>query len=156
VSKKPDGPAKGAPHATDRWGSPLEASALDRDGVIARLGTPADLSIEKTGTWAADPYNKKSEQSALAKRRSLDDMRRLSEAIKAGAQWTPQNESSAFFDRLAALRADLECTCKRVEALYGEALHSTCEQSAQGMAEQLRNAVDQIENALDELMPPEE
>lgn len=156
MSKNSNSPAKRAGDPTGQWRSVAEASELDRETVLAKLGTPAELSVERTGTWAADPYNaKKLEQTVPTKRRCLDDMRRLSNMIKEGAKWAPKNEISTFLDRLAAVRADLDCVLKGVEALHAEALLSTDQQPVHGMSEQLKTAVDHLEIALDDLIPPD-
>lgn len=154
MSKKPDSPAKRADDPTRQWRGAVEASDLDREGVLAKIGTPDGLSVDKTGTWAADPYNhKKHEQTDPPKRRSLDDMRRLSNAIKENAKWSPESQPAGFFERLGALRGDLECALKGVDGLFEEAL---LQQGMRDLAEQLRNAMNHIENALDELMPSDD
>jgi hypothetical protein len=154
MTKKPDSTAKRTDDSTGQWRSAVEASDLDREGVLAKIGTPDGLTVDKTGTWAADPYNHKTlEQTDPPKRRSLDDMRRLSDAIKQNAKWAPESQPAGFFERLGALRSDLECALKGVDALFEEAL---LQQGMHDLAEQLRNATNHIENALDELMPSDD
>src|SRR5580704_17486543 len=93
----------------------------DRDAVFAKLGVPDGLSVAgRHDTLAADPYNQKLEDAP--KRRSLDDMRRLSEAIKGTSKWQPQGETSAFVEQLAALRMELERLLRGAEGLHDEAI----------------------------------
>jgi hypothetical protein len=72
-------------------------------------GIPKTTAGDATGEWQrklleqrkpldpADPYNRVDPPRATVggKKRSLDDMRRLSEAMKKAAPWAPSPEASA-------------------------------------------------------------
>jgi hypothetical protein len=147
MTKKPDSLKR---EHRKRSGDPQS----DREAVFAKLGLPDGLSVAgRADTSAADPYNQKLEDAP--KRRSLDDMRRLSEAIKGTNKWQPQGETSAFAKQLMALRVDLERSLRGAEGLHEEAILSADKQPMQRMAKKLRGAVDHIKGALEDLIPPE-
>jgi hypothetical protein len=119
-----------------------------------------DLAVTKRprrGAPGADPYNQIKESPAVApdkgKRRSLDDMRRLSETIKGAPTWTPpKRASSADLDRrLAGLRAELERVLVEIRVL-GEAAADPVNLSAELLG-QLKDAACHLEDALDHLIP---
>jgi hypothetical protein len=111
----------------------------------------------RRGTPGADPYNQIKESPPVApqksKRRSLDDMRRLSETIKGAPTWSaPKRTSSADFDRrLAVLRADLERVLAEIKVL-GEAAADPVNASGELLG-QLKDAACHLEDALDHLIP---
>ena len=117
----------------------------------------AETKPPRRGTPGADPYNQIKESPPAApeksKRRSLDDMRRLSETIKGAPTWTaPKRTSSADLDRrLADLRAELERVLAQVRVL-GEAAADPVNLSAE-LTGPLKDAACHLEDALDHLIP---
>lgn len=119
---------------------------------------PRELAIaDDLSKLAADPYNTAAQQTSeeKSKRRSLDDMRRLSETIKSAPSRTPHKKTSAPHQRLAPLRGQLECALIEVKSIYREAQDCMDQKAAEMLIEQLRDAAEHIECALDELMPLE-
>ena len=117
----------------------------------------AETKPPRRGSPGADPYNQVKESPPAApeksKRRSLDDMRRLSETIKGAPTWSaPKKTSSADLDRrLAALRAELERVLAEIKAL-AEVAADPVNRSVQ-LIGQLKDAACHLEDALDHLIP---
>jgi hypothetical protein len=115
MSKRPDGSATGR-HAQL---NPKRAKSLYRADTSRDLELAAD---PQRGADGADPYNLINEKTQItdaARRRSLDDMRRLSEAIKSTPKWTrPQKTTtSALYRRLSELRSDLEHALAEIQGI---------------------------------------
>lgn len=118
----------------------------------------AETKPPRRGSPGADPYNQVREPlppvaPEKSKRRSLDDMRRLSETIKGAPTWTaPKKTSSADFDRrLTAVRAELERVLAEIKVL-GETAAEPANVS-DGIIGQLKDAACHLEDALDHLIP---
>jgi hypothetical protein len=65
---------------------PGAQSDSDRAKALDKLGVPCDLAV--------------ADDQKTPKRRTLDDMRRLSEAIKATRTWTAQRKTPTLLQRL--------------------------------------------------------
>ena len=99
----------------------------------------------------ADPYNQTRQPTSApfdkTKRRSLDDMRKLSDAIKRAPTWTPPEKIRAvqLVQRLAMLRGELE----RVVAEIRELSQTGSAPADVGPIDQLTEAAEHLANALD-------
>lgn len=95
---------------------------------LYKVDAPNDLSVaaelQQTPISGADPYNQvvteKKQMTDEARRRSLDDMRRLSEDIKSAPQWTrPQKTMASAVDlRLSDLCTTLERALAEIEGIH--------------------------------------
>jgi hypothetical protein len=125
-------------------------------------GKPPDISIgwEPPGS---DPYNRAGEPAldpSETKRRTLDDMRRLSESIKNAPRWEQPAKISPepLFEqmaRMAMLRANLERTLSEIEALSAAGVPPSDGAMAR-LRQQLLRATHHLEDAIDCLMPLED
>jgi hypothetical protein len=123
------------------------------DGVAAqREISLADTSRAKK--LGSDPYNSTSAEVAAAKR-SLDDMRRLSDEIKTAPTWVPPRRAlvSEQTLRLAGLRVELERVLTELERLTAGAIDPSDLQAGE-QRRQIRDAARYLEDAIDRLMPP--
>jgi hypothetical protein len=150
-------PAEASGSGTVALVSKTPATNDDPNGEWRAQPNLAEAKPPRRGTPGADPYNQIRESSPAAseksKRRSLDDMRRLSETIKGAPTWTaPKRTSSADLDRrLAALRTELERVLAELRVL-GEAAADPVNLSAE-LIGQLKDAACHLEDALDQLIP---
>ena len=123
MSKKPDQPGNAAdPHGSTSVHAQRTAK---RPKPLFKLDVPNELSLASESRRApggADPYNvansKPQPVVEPTRTRSLDDLRRLSEAIKTTPQWMrPQKTTtSAMYRRLEELRVELQRALKEVQA----------------------------------------
>jgi len=120
-----------------------------------KLDAPDELAIadEPSQKTTSDPYNltdKTSQPTADGtQRRSLDDMRRLSDAIKAAPSWTrPQTTvSSALYRRLGELRLDLERTLAEIRSVQAGVSRSADRQLVE-LVGHLREVASHLEAAI--------
>ncbi len=154
MSKKSqtDGEPSGDPRSTT--GQPAQHDAK-RAKSYYRVDVPNELAIadELPKKTASDPYNltnKTSQPTADGtRRRSLDDMRRLSDAIRAAPSWTrPQTTaSSALYRRLEELRADLERTLSEIRGIQA-GVPSSADRHLVEVIGQLRDVAYHLEDAI--------
>ena len=106
----------------------------------------------------SDPYNQADDATPPAepaRRRSLDDMRRLSEAIKTAPNWTRPGKSgsAALYKRLDAMRTELQRTLDEINSLRAGAARDASHHVRELMV-QLRDAAHHLGEAINDLVPP--
>jgi hypothetical protein len=105
----------------------------------------------------SDPYNQDEDAppAGPARRRSLDDMRRLSEAIKTAPNWTRPGKSgsAALYKRLDAMRAELQRTLDEINSLRAGAARDASHNVRELMV-LLRDAAHHLGEAINSLVPP--
>jgi hypothetical protein len=111
---------------------------------------PGEIPARGPGS---DPYNQddKPEEGPESPRRSLDDMRRLSEAIKTAPTWTAPKKSGtvALVRRLDALRVDLQ---RILDEINGLRQGGRDESHARALMVQLRDAAHHLGEAINSLL----
>ncbi len=145
----------------ERTGQWRMRPAPAHEGVVAPevviLDPGLSLADETPKRSSSDPYNRANPQAAPApepgKRRSLDDMRHLSDAIKSAKTWAPPQkaEDAAAADAaVTRLRANLA----RMLADIGPLTRSDAEPThpAAIRALQFRNIAAQLQQLLDCLL----
>ena len=119
-----------------------------------------DLSLSETNRarkLGSDPYNSSSAKPQTASKRSLDDMRRLSEDIRTAPTWVAprRNVASELSLCVASLRVDLERALTELERLASGTVDPSDLQAAD-QRRQLRDAARYLEDAIDRLVPLED
>jgi hypothetical protein len=130
------------------------ADLTGSDGAAKR-----DLSLAETNRvkkLGSDPYNSPTAKRVAAKR-SLDDMRRLSEDIRTAPTWVPppRDLASDLALRVAGLRVELERVLTELERLTAAAVDPADVQGTD-QRRQIRDAVRYLEDAIDRLVPLED
>lgn len=126
-----------------------------RSKPLCKVDAPHDLALAtepQRAVEGADPYNLVSEKTQITdqvRRRSLDDMRRLSEAIKNTPQWAPPQKTtrSALYRELSELRTALERALAEIKAIR-EGAADTANDHVVELAGELRNVAYHLEGAL--------
>jgi len=152
---------KRSPQSGDSAGEPHgRPTQLDpqRPKSFYKLNAPNELALAadpQRGAAGSDPYNLVRGTSQLAAEprqpRSLDDMRRLSDAIRTAPNWTrPRSTtSSALYRRLGELRGELERTLAEVQGLReGASASAAANRHLVELMGQLRDAVYHLEGAV--------
>ena len=130
---------------------PNPSSEQAEADALALVGTPQPAP-------GSDPYNQTDEASPPPsqplRRRSLDDMRRLSEAIKSAPTWTPPGKpaTAALYRRLEALRVELQRSLDEINSLRAGAQG---EHHPRTLLVQLRDAAHHLGEAVKSLVTPD-
>ena len=148
MSKRADGTATGR-HAQL---NPKRGKSLYRADTSRDLGLAADPQPGADGADPCNLINEKTQISDAARRRSLDDMRRLSEAIKRTPHWTrPQRATtSALYRRLSGLRGDLERALAEIQGIR-EGAAGAANRHVIELLGQLRDVTFHLEGAITSL-----
>ena len=130
-----------------------DAAARSEDVGKRDLALAETNRVKKLGS---DPYNSTSAQRVAAKR-SLDDMRRLSEDIRTAPTWAPPPRSPAsdLALRVAGLRVELERVLMELERLSAGAVDPADVQGGE-QRRQMRDAARHLDDAIDRLVPLED
>jgi len=143
---------------TGQWrtrAAPATEGAVPPEVVILDPGL--SLADETPKRSSSDPYNRANPHAAPvaepAKRRSLDDMRHLSDAIKSAKTWAPppKTEDAAAADAaVARLRANLARMLADIAPLTRSDAEPTHPQAIRAL--QFRNIAAQLQQLLDCLL----
>lgn len=133
----------------------LAALKEEHSNPLSEVDAPNKLALAPDSQRAvegADPYNRVNEKTEITdqvRRRSLDDMRRLSEAIKSTAQWTrPQKTTNSTLCRqLSDLRTTLERVLAEIKGIREGASDSASRHVVEVTA-QLESTVFHLECAI--------
>jgi hypothetical protein len=130
--------------------------------------TPGELSLADTQRLVSgDPYNNKNRVATPKpaaphkpvdpnRRRSLDDMRQLSQDIRSAPTWvSPKRDASQeLAQNLAGLRVELERALAQLRILRTMDPDPSDQRAAE-MMEQLRDAARHLEQTISALLPPD-
>jgi hypothetical protein len=141
---------------TGQWrtrAGPAHESAVPPAAVILDPGL--SLVDESPQRSSSDPYNRASPHAVPVaepgKRRSLDDMRHLSDAIKSAKSWTPpQKAEDAAAAAVARLRANLARMLADIAPLTRSDAEPTHPEAVRAL--QFRNIAAQLQQLLDCLL----
>ena len=155
MSKRPH--PRGDPSGEWRKGERGTSAAGDPDSGRTDADALALTDAPQPAT-GSDPYNQADEPSAPppdpGQRRSLDDMRRLSEAIKSAPTWTPPGKSAtaALYRRVEALRVELQRSLDEINSLRTGAQGG---HHPRTLLVQLRDAAHHLGEAVKSLLAPD-
>jgi hypothetical protein len=115
------------------------------------------VESNRVSKLGSDPYNTTSARPDTGSKRSLDDMRRLSEDIRTAPTWVAPRRrvASELSLRVASLRVELERVLTELESLAAGTVDASELQAAE-QRRQLRDAVRYLEDAIDRLVPLED